>query len=156
MRCISETSVEFHRIKRNYIPDDTNLQDMNFVHPGRYFFQWLFKAIQGPGLLFSSVIILYRGRTPWSSDQFVVRPLPTHRTAQIQNKRIHTPNIHALSGIRTHDRGVRMSQDIPCLRSRGHTQSYLGNVTKIPRSQTALSMKETSLKGLPLDSHKKM
>jgi hypothetical protein len=42
------------------------------------------------------------GRTPWTSDQLVVRPLPKHRTTQTQNK--HTPNIHALCGIRTHDR----------------------------------------------------
>jgi hypothetical protein len=32
-----------------------------------------------------------------------------------QNKRIHTPNIHALSGIRTHDPRVRS-----CLRQRGY------------------------------------
>jgi hypothetical protein len=30
------------------------------------------------------------GRTPWASDQRVARPLPTHRTTQTQNKRIHT------------------------------------------------------------------
>jgi hypothetical protein len=33
-----------------------------------------------------------------------------------QNKRIHTPNIHALSGIRTHDPSVRASEDSSCLR----------------------------------------
>jgi hypothetical protein len=38
------------------------------------------------------------GRTPWTGDQPVTRPLPAHRTTQTQNKRIHTPNIHALSG----------------------------------------------------------
>jgi hypothetical protein len=27
------------------------------------------------------------GRTPWTSDQPVARPLPTHRTTQTQNKR---------------------------------------------------------------------
>jgi hypothetical protein len=32
-----------------------------------------------------------------------------------QNKRIHTPNIHALSGIRTHDPSVRASEDSSCL-----------------------------------------
>jgi hypothetical protein len=41
------------------------------------------------------------GRTPWTSDQPVARPLPKHRTTQTQNKCIHTPNIHTLSGIRT-------------------------------------------------------
>jgi hypothetical protein len=30
------------------------------------------------------------GRTPWTSDQPVARPLPTHRTTQTQNKRTQT------------------------------------------------------------------
>jgi hypothetical protein len=34
---------------------------------------------------------------------------------QKQNKHIHTPNIHALSGIRTHDPSVRTSEDSSCL-----------------------------------------
>jgi hypothetical protein len=37
------------------------------------------------------------------SDQLVARPLPKHRRTQTQNKCIHTPNIHALSWIQTHD-----------------------------------------------------
>jgi hypothetical protein len=73
-----------------------------------FFFQWLFQPIQVPGLRnhFSD------GRTPWASDQPAARPLPTHRTTQTQNKRIHTSNIHALSGIRTHDPSVRASEDM--------------------------------------------
>jgi hypothetical protein len=46
------------------------------------------------------------------SDQLVTRQLPTHT----QNKRKH----HPLSGIRTHDPTVRDSEDISCLRLRGH------------------------------------
>jgi hypothetical protein len=35
-------------------------------------------------------LILYTvGRTPWTSDQPVARPLPKHRTTQTQNKRIN-------------------------------------------------------------------
>jgi hypothetical protein len=30
------------------------------------------------------------GRTPWTGDQPVARPLPTHTTAQTQNKRTQT------------------------------------------------------------------
>jgi hypothetical protein len=30
------------------------------------------------------------GRTPWTGDQPVARPLPTHRTTQTQNKRKQT------------------------------------------------------------------
>jgi hypothetical protein len=59
-------------------------------------------------------------RTPWMSDQPVAKPLPKHRTTQTQNKRIHTPNIHALSGIQTHDPSVRAGEDCSCLRRRGH------------------------------------
>jgi hypothetical protein len=59
-------------------------------------------------------------RTPWASDQPVARPLPTHRTIRRQNKRIHTPNIHASSGIRTHDPRVRASEVSSCLRPRGY------------------------------------
>jgi hypothetical protein len=40
---------------------------------------------------FISLLILYTaGRTPWTGDQTVGMPLPTHRTAQTQNKRIQT------------------------------------------------------------------
>jgi hypothetical protein len=40
---------------------------------------------------FSSFLILYTdGRTPWTGDQSFARPLPTHRTAQTQNKRTQT------------------------------------------------------------------
>jgi hypothetical protein len=46
------------------------------------------------------------GRTPWAGDQLVARPLPAHK---YKKTHIHTrtPNIHALSGIRTHDHSVR-------------------------------------------------
>jgi hypothetical protein len=60
------------------------------------------------------------GRTPWTSDQPVSRPLPTHRTTQTQNKSLHTPNIYALSGFRTHDPSVRASEDSSCIRPRGY------------------------------------
>jgi hypothetical protein len=60
------------------------------------------------------------GMTPWTSDQPVARPLPKHRTSQTQNKRIHTPNIHILSGIRTHNPSVRASEDSSCLTPRGY------------------------------------
>jgi hypothetical protein len=68
----------------------------------------------------SRPLILFRnhfftvGRTP------VARPLPKQRTTQTQNKRIHTPNIHALSGIRTHDPSVRAREDSSYLRPRSY------------------------------------
>jgi hypothetical protein len=68
------------------------------------------------------------GRTPWTKDQPVARPLSTHRTTQTQNKRIHTPNIHALSGIRTHDRSVRSSEGSSCLRPCGHRDRHFNEI----------------------------
>jgi hypothetical protein len=36
------------------------------------------------------VFLLYTvGRTPWTEDQLVTRPLPTHTTTQTLNKRTH-------------------------------------------------------------------
>jgi hypothetical protein len=47
------------------------------------------------------------GRTPWTGDQPVARPLPTHRTTQTQNKRTQTSM-------------PRVGGDISYLRPRGH------------------------------------
>jgi hypothetical protein len=52
------------------------------------------------------------GRTPWTGDQLVARPLPVHRKTHTTQ----TLNIHALSGIGTHGPGVRASEDSSCLR----------------------------------------
>jgi hypothetical protein len=41
-----------------------------------------------------------------------------------QNKRIHTPNIHVLSGIRTHDPSVRASEDSSCITPRGDSDLH--------------------------------
>ncbi|PNF33698.1 hypothetical protein B7P43_G11420 [Cryptotermes secundus] len=63
------------------------------------------------------------GRTPWAGDQLVARPLPVHK----HKKRTHTnthANIHASSGIRTHDPSVRMGEDSSYLRPRGHRDHH--------------------------------
>jgi hypothetical protein len=44
----------------------------------------------GLGHFFSFLIFYTVGRTPWTADQPVTRPLPAHRTAQTQNKRTQT------------------------------------------------------------------
>jgi hypothetical protein len=74
---------------------------------------WGLAAFQSPDLFTI-------GRTPWTSDQLVARPLPKHMTSQTQNKHIYTLNIYALSGIRTDDHGVRGSEDSSCLRPLGY------------------------------------
>jgi hypothetical protein len=40
--------------------------------------------------LFSFLILYTDSRTPWTGDQLVARPLPIHKTTQIQNKRTQT------------------------------------------------------------------
>jgi hypothetical protein len=37
------------------------------------------------------------GRTPWTSDQLVARPLHKHRTTQTQNKHIHQRSMHSVT-----------------------------------------------------------
>jgi hypothetical protein len=61
----------------------------------------------GLGHYFSFFNLYTVGRTPWTGDQPVTRPLSTHR---INAHRY----IHALSGIRTHDPSVRASEDGSC------------------------------------------
>jgi hypothetical protein len=64
---------------------------------------------------FFSFLILYTGgRTPWTGDQLVARPLPKHRTTQTQNKCTQTsvpqvglePTIPVLVSILLHIRPV--------------------------------------------------
>jgi hypothetical protein len=77
----------------------------------------------GPGLFSQFHDHFTDGRTPWTGDQLVSRPLPKHRTTQTQNK--HIPNIHALSGIRTHDPSVHASEDSSSLRPLGYCDRRL-------------------------------
>jgi hypothetical protein len=80
------------------------------------------------------------GRTPWMSDQLVARPLPKHKTTQTQNTRMQTPNIDALSGIRTHDRSVRASEDSSMSLGRGHTKETSNRSANRGNSNTISSV----------------
>jgi hypothetical protein len=51
---------------------------------------WLYSPLLGLGRFFSLLILYTIGRTPWTGDQPVARPLLTHRTTQTQNKRTQT------------------------------------------------------------------
>jgi hypothetical protein len=106
------------------VPNATNNNDPESVsvtsHPHNFFLMtlqplWTLAAFQ-----FSDLFTI--GRTPWTSDQLIARPLPKHRREQTQNKhiRVYTPNIHALSGIRTYDHSVRASENSSCLRPIGY------------------------------------
>jgi hypothetical protein len=46
----------------------------------------LYSPLLGPGPFFSFLILNTVGRTPWTGDQPIARPLPTYRTAQTLNK----------------------------------------------------------------------
>jgi hypothetical protein len=47
-------------------------------------------ALMDLGRFFSFLIPYTVNRTPWTGNQPVTRPLPTHRTTQTQNKRTQT------------------------------------------------------------------
>jgi hypothetical protein len=47
----------------------------------------------GPWPPFQFLNVYTVGRTPWTGDQLVARPLRTHRTTQTQNKRRHIPRV---------------------------------------------------------------
>jgi hypothetical protein len=94
-KCLGKQSLFIPRITSIY--GSTALVDLS-----RFSVSWSFYTV---------------GRTPWTGDQPVARPLPTHRTTQTQN--ICT-GIEASSGIRTHDPSVRVGEDGSCPRQRGH------------------------------------
>jgi hypothetical protein len=77
---------------------------------------WLYSPC-GPWPLFQFLNPHVVGRTPWTGDQPVAKPLPTHRTIQTQNKRTRHPR---LSGTRTNDLSAQEGEDGLCLRPRGH------------------------------------
>jgi hypothetical protein len=58
----------------------------SFIHPSMA----LQLFVQPWPLLQFSNLFYADGRTPWTSDQPVARPLPIHRTTQTQNKGIQT------------------------------------------------------------------
>jgi hypothetical protein len=94
----------------------------------------------GPWPLLQFRYLLYTvGTTPWTSDQPVTRPLPTHSTTQPQNKRTQTSMpIHALSGIRTHNPSVRASEGSSCVETTviGWSREYLSVILRRPYDMT--------------------
>jgi hypothetical protein len=96
------------------------------------------------GLFFSFLILYTAGRTPWTEDQPVARPLPTHRTTQTQNKRTQTsiprvgfePTIPVLEWAKTVHTSDRAATVI------GHEKillpviANLGNVISCPKLET--------------------
>jgi hypothetical protein len=79
------------------------------VDCGNRLFIWLYSPLLDLGRFFSFLILYTVGKTPWTGDQPVARPLSTHRTTQTQNKGTQTslpwvrfePTIPALEGAKT-------------------------------------------------------
>jgi hypothetical protein len=70
------------------LPEDGNRSYSRNVICIKYL--WLYSPLLGLGRFFSFLIFYTVGRTSWTEDQPVVRPLPTERTTQTQNKRTQT------------------------------------------------------------------
>jgi hypothetical protein len=51
---------------------------------------WLYSPLSDLGRFFNFLILYTVGITPWTGDQPIARPPPTHRTMQTQNKRTQT------------------------------------------------------------------
>jgi hypothetical protein len=79
--CSSETSVDFQRATRRYIPEDSTLHKHRCENLKSYLSVslWLYSPC-GPWLRFQFLNLYTVGRTPWTGDKPVARPLPTRRT----------------------------------------------------------------------------
>jgi hypothetical protein len=73
------------------------------------------QSFLGPWPLFQFLNLCTVGRTLWTGDQPVARPLPTHRKTQLTD-------IPTLTGIQTHDPSFRASEGSSCFRPRGHCE----------------------------------
>jgi hypothetical protein len=92
------------------------------VNSGQSIYLWLYSPLLDLGLYFSFLILYTVGRTPWTGDQLIARPLPTHRTTQTQNKRTQTflpgvgfepmiPAFERRKTVHALDRAVTVSDD---------------------------------------------
>jgi hypothetical protein len=95
----------------------------SFVHS--FIHQWLYSTLLGPALFFSFVIFFVQtvglpGRviSP-SQGRYLYGAIQTKNKRTRTHTHTHT-DIRALSGIRTHDPSLRVSEDSSCLGPRGH------------------------------------
>jgi hypothetical protein len=96
----SESAITSRQTTRRHKPGDYNMDLLPTylptylrTHPPTYLPTYLYMALQSIFFTLAAFqfLNLYTvGRTPWTGDQPVARPLPTHRTTEIQNKRTQT------------------------------------------------------------------
>jgi hypothetical protein len=86
-RCIPDDRTLHNHSCENF-KSYTNLHSIS-VSLSLSIYLWPYSHLLDVGHFFSFLILYTVGRTPWTRDQPVARPLPTHRTTQTQNKRTH-------------------------------------------------------------------
>jgi hypothetical protein len=96
---------------------------------------WLYSPLLDLGRFFSFLILYTVGRTPWTGDQPVARPLPTHRTTQTQNKGTQT-SMHWLGFEHT----IPAFEDSSCLSRRGHCDRHLQDYTASLSKNSSLNI----------------
>jgi hypothetical protein len=118
-----EHSISVYNIKNHSVPCKFNRNSVKSryadVTAYGFSFQWLYSRLLGPGLFFSFVIIFTQtvgllGRVISPSQGSYLH------TGQHRHRINAHTDIHALSGIRTHDPSVRASEDSSCFRKRGY------------------------------------
>jgi hypothetical protein len=122
----SETSVDFQRNTRRYISEDRTLPFSSspiqrrlllpYLHYDHYYYYYYYYYGHMAlcwALAAFSVGLLGRGISP-SQGRYL------HTEQHKRRINAHNTDIHALSGIRTHDPCVRATQDSSCLRPRGN------------------------------------
>jgi hypothetical protein len=107
-----------------------SLCDSLFIH------QWLYNPLLGPGPFFSFIILHIVGRTLWTGDQPIARPLPTHRTAQTQNKRTQTSMPRM--GFKPTNQAFERAKTVHALRYPYTYESGLTSLTREPGSDIFL------------------
>jgi hypothetical protein len=98
---------------------------------------WLCSPSLNLGCFFSLLIFYTVDRTPWTWDQSDVIPLPAHRTTT-NTEETHT-DIHASSGIRTHDPNIWAGEDNSCPRPGSHCDRPNDGIVPWNRQRPLLS-----------------
>jgi hypothetical protein len=81
--------------------------------------------------LFQFPVLFTDDRTPWTRDQLVARPLPTHRTTQNRETHIHIKHSCPNWGSNPQSQRPRASEDSSCLRPLGYSDQPLHCLTKM-------------------------
>jgi hypothetical protein len=91
LRC-HDVRTKFHKdCFRHSEVDRRDTQTQCWSHKHSFIQQWLYSLLLGPGLFFSSVTFIYTGgRTSWTGDQPVARPLPTQDNANTEEMHTQT------------------------------------------------------------------